>query len=386
MRRLLILLVAGCSIPSPKAPTWDVTANVPLVSRTAFVRELVGAEGDFFFGEYGPFRLMDSDSVVASVVSDVIVADPATLQGLPTQGEAVIPGGTATWSGNPLDELENPSFYRAWLEIVVRHNLPGTVEIETAIEGWDDDGRPSGPLRVSVNAPSSLSGEEIVSTHLVTDPQILIFINPSPTHAVPDSYAATSTLAYTAQGRPVGPQATLSVQVSLLTAFDLTFDGADVDRRSIVQKLVIDPADGDSDDADVEGDLTENLRAALIIADVDNNLPLGGHACVRVDNDSLRLWDDPELLIGPFAFEAPSVDPITGKSTGVAHAQTSVSLDEDQLGLFANPGPGNDTLYAAVEYLLDGSGTRRICICADDSISARILMGITSRIELDDDM
>ena len=380
-----LLLAASCSIPSPQAPTWEVTANVPLVARTVFVRDLIGSDGDFFFGEYGPFRLMDTDSVVTSVVSDVIVAEAYRLQELPAQGEVTVLVGSTTWSGNPVDELDNPSFYRGWIEIVLRHNLPGTVSIATVLEGWDDNNHPCDPVEITIDADPSLAGDEITSVHLLTNAQLLAFINPSPTHGVPDSYAVTGTLTYVGLGQPIGPDPTLSVEVSLLTAFDLTFDGADVDRRSVIQTVVIDPAGSDCDGADVEGDLTENLESGLIVAEVENNLPLGGRAFVRVDHDSLRLWDNPELTVGPFEFDPSPVDAVTGKSTGVATAQSSISLDEAQLNLFANPGPGNDTLYAAVEYLLDGTGTQRICICADDSLAARALMHITSLVEIDDE-
>ncbi|MBN1425319.1 hypothetical protein JXA88_12265 [Candidatus Fermentibacteria bacterium] len=386
MRPFLVLpLIMACSIPSPQAPTWEVTANVPLVARTVFARDLIGSQGDFFFGEYGPFRVMDSDSVVASLVSAIVVADPAGLQALPSQGEATIAAGTVGWSGNPLDELDNPEFFRVWIELVIRHNLPGAVTVDALIEGWDDTWRPSEAVEVTAAAPPTSGGVEITSTHLITDERVLAFINPSPAHDVPDSFLATCSVTYGAQGEEVGGEPVLSIEISVITAIDLSFDGASVDRRSIVQKLIISPEDVDSDAADLSGNLTKNLRAALIVTDVANNLPLGGLAYVRVDHDSLNLWIDPALLVGPFEFDAPPVDPLSGKSTGVSDAQSSVTLNEEHLDLFSNPGPGDLTLYAAVEYLLDGAGRRRICVCAGDSIRAEALMAITSLVEVDDE-
>lgn len=381
---MILVVVASCSIPSPKAPTWEVTGNVPLVARTVFVRDLIGAQGDFFFGEYGPFRLMDADSVAASVVSEVIVAEPFALQGLPADGETTVVAGTVSWNGNPMDELDNPSFYRGWLEIVVRHNLPGSALIHAVCDGWDDDRRPCGPIEATVAVDPSPTGREVTSTHIISNPQILEFINQSATHAVPDSYAVRASLTYTGLGTPVGPDPSLSIEISLLTAFDLTFDGATVDRRSIVQSLTIGPEGTDADEADIDGDMTKNLRRGLIVADIANNLPLGGRGFLRVDHDAQRLWEAPELMVGPFVFAAPPTDPVTGRSMDVARVPSLVTLTEEQLSVFANAGSEIDTLYAAVEYVLDGSGTHRICICAEDSLSARVRMEITSLVELDD--
>lgn len=385
MRALFVVpLLMACSIPSPQAPTWEMTANVPLVARTVFARDLIGSQGDFFFGEYGPFRVMDPDSVVASLVSAIVVADPAELQTLPSIGETTVAAGSTGWSGNPLDELDNPLFFRAWVELVIRHNLPGTVTVHALIEGWDDNWRPSEPVDVTAEAPPTFDGVEISSTHLITNDRVLAFINPSPSHDVPDSFLATCLVTYGAGGQPVDPEPVLSIEISLITAFDLSFDGASVDRRSIVQRLIISPEGTDSDDADLSGDLTKNLRAARIVTDVANNLPLGGLAYVRVDRDSLNLWIQPNLLIGPFEFGASPVDPNSGRSIGVSAAQSVVNLDEGQLGLFSNQGETDVTLYAAVEYLLDGAGRRRICVCAGDSIQAHALMAVTSLVEVDD--
>ena len=38
------------------------------------------------------------------------------------------------------------------------------------------------------------------------------------------------------------------------------------------------------------------------------------------------------------------------------------------VAIFQNPGPGYDTLYVAMAYVLEGSGGEPVCICGPDSI------------------
>ncbi len=213
--------------------------------------------------------------------------------------------------------------------------------------------------------------------------EILAFLNPSPAHGVPDSYAVTVTLRYTGTGRPLGQDPTLSARVAVLTALDMCFDGADVDRRSVVRTFTIAPEGEERGEADIAGDLTKELRRAVLVAEVANNFPLAGRAFVRIDHDPLKLWQEPELTIGPFDFAAPATDE-AGKPVETVTTRSTVSLDRRQLLVFTNPGPGVDTVYAAVDYVLDGTGPRRVCICGDDSLSVWILMGLTSEVNAGD--
>lgn len=366
---LLSALLLACSISSPKAPSWELTGTLPLVAKTVFVREIAESEDEFFFGDYGPWRFMDSDSVLCSVVADSIAADWETLQDLPTDEPGIFQVGPTYWGENPLDEIEEPYFYRAWVEIVVRHTLPGSLTTEVSVEGWDDEQRPCGTLFVEASAEASASGEQIKTVTYAPEEEVLAFVNPSPEHAVPDSFSAMVRATYTPMGEPVGLEDSLTIKVSLLTALDLAFETTVVAKRAVVKQLIIAPEDnGDVCDSDVSADETNKFRDATFMARFANNLPVGGQGFLKIASDSLSLISDPELVIGPFGIDAAPFDPGTGKPTGVTISSSEAYIDSNDITILHNPGPGCKTVYSSMEYVLEGTGEQRVCVSAPDSV------------------
>ncbi len=365
---LSMLMVASCSVPRPEAPTWETPFTIPLLAKTVRVRDLIQAETELLWGDYGPFRLMDPDSVLTSQVLLTVPADEATLQGLPSDTEASFPLGPVEREGNPLDELVEPEFRRAWVEVVVTHSLPGSVTSSVTVEAWDDQGLPSEPLELEIAAPGWSSGEAVRVCSLWTEKEVLAFVNPTASHGVPDRYQVEATCLYRATGRPVSPGDSLVVEVSILTALDLSFKESVLLTRADVQELTISPEGEGRAEGDVSGDITQHLQRVTISTSVWNNIPAGGEATLRLARDSLRLWDDPEVLAGPFEIAAAPFDPETGRPTGTTPSHSETVLTSDEIGIFQNPGPDYVTLYAAVEYSLEGTEMQPVCICAPDSL------------------
>jgi hypothetical protein len=382
---LLSTLFAACHLSSPQAPSWELTGTVPLVAKTVFVREIAESEDEFFFGDYGPWRFMDTDSVLTSVLSDSGQVDLDILLALPSDRPDTFNLGPYSWGDNPLDEIEEPYFYRAWLEIVVRHNLPGDIDAEIDAEGWDDDLRSCGTIHMDLDLPPSPDGQTTVET-IAYAPQedVLAFVNPSPLHAVPDSFRAVGVAAYTPTGQDIGPDPFVQVEVSLLTALDLSFETTVVAKRAVVKQLIIAPEDDDTDEADVSADVTNKLVEATFKAQVTNNLPVGGHGFFKMAHDSLLLDSDPEIAIGPFDLDAAPFDPSTGKPTGVSTSTSEAYLDSTDITILHNPGPGFDTLYASMEYVLEGTGEQRVCVSAPDSVRLETVAIVSALIEPED--
>ncbi len=381
----LTLIAMGCSIPSPKAPSWDVTATLPMVARTVHVREMAETEDEFFFGDYGPWRFMDQDSVLTSVLSDSMEADWQALQDLPSDEPTTLAIGPTDWGRNPLDEVEGPHFFRAWLEVEVHHNLPGSLFVAIDVEGWDDEMRSCGELHIEVSAEASLDGQDIENTTLSAGDDILSFVNPCAFHSVPDTFSAKGFTGYSPIGLPVGPDAFLFVKVSFLTALDLVFETTTVVKRAEVKQLIISPEDDDLGDADISGDMTSRIKEATFVANVFNNFPVGGEGFFKLAHDSLALSTSPELVVGPFEIRAAPFDPATGKPTGVITSGSEVFLSGDDVEILHNPGPGNDTLYASIEYVLAGTGQQRVCLSAPDSIRLEAAAIVKALVDFEDD-
>jgi len=370
MKKLVssLALMLACSLPSPKAPSWEVTGTIPMVAKTVFVREVAETEDEFFFGDYGPWRFMDADSVLTSVLSDSMEADEPFLLRLSTEVQSDFTTGPTYWGGNPLDEIAGPFFYRAWLEVIVTHNLPGSSDLSVEVEGWDDFSRPCGLIQMSGTTGAAALGEVITDVFYAPSEDVLSFINPTEAHDVPDSFGVRGTATFNPTGDPIDPQPFFTIKVNLLTAIDLRFETTVVAKRAEVKKLVIAPEGEDTNEADISGDLTEKLRELTLRVEVHNNLPVGGTGFFKMAHDSSDLKDNPELIIGPFEIGAAPNDPITGKPTDVTLSISEDVLSETELDLFRNPGPGYDTLFASMEYELQGTGMHRVCISAPDSV------------------
>jgi len=377
----LFLLCAVCSIPSPKAPSWDITGTVPLIATTVYVREIAESEDEFFFGDYGPWRFMDIDSVLVSDISDSICADYERLQDLPANDPETIYFGPEYWGENPLDEIEEPVFYRAWLEIKVEHNLPGDIETQIRIEGWDDLMRSCGMFTVDIAVPRSDQGERVDTLYYLPQDEVLDFVNPSAAHAVPDSFSAVGTARYSPYGQPVNPDAFLCIKVSLLTALDLSFETTTVARRSVTKKLIIAPEDEEIGEADLSGDIANKLRSIHFDTRIFNNIPVGGLGFFKLARDSSSLGDNPDVLLGPFDITPAPFDPVSGKSIGTSESTSGIELTGEDVSIFYNYGADYDTVYANMEYILSGTGEQRVCVSALDYIRLEAIAAVTALVE-----
>ncbi len=363
-----LLVLSTCSVPAPKAPRWEVPVNAPLVGKTVHVRDLIDSESGLLWGDYGPFRLMDSDSVLTSQVLLTVRADEEDLLALPTDRDTTLHLGPEDKGGNPLDELVEPEFERAWFELVVEHTLPGSLAAQVLVQGWDDNGRLCGPVELVISVEPSEGGTAVRAAELWSDDEVLAFVNPGPSHAVPEYYRIEASCTYGPSGVPVQTGATLLMEVSVLTALDLSFKESILLTRADVEELVISPEGEGRGDGDVSGDITEHLQGVTVFTDLWNNVPAGGFATLRLARDSLGLWDNPDVVVGPFEIGAAPSDPVAGRPTGVTPTHNEAMLASEEIALFQNPGPGYDTLYAAVQYLLEGTADQPVCICAPDSI------------------
>jgi hypothetical protein len=363
-----LLLLATCSIPTPEAPRWEVPVNVPLVGKTVRVRELIDSESSLLWGDYGPFRLMDTDSVLTSQVLLTLEADEDDLLRLPTQADTTLLLGPENTDGNPLDELAEPQFRRAWFELVIEHTLPGSLGIRASVQGWDDGGHSCGPVELEMAVEPWDSGQPVRAVRLWSGDDVLAFVNPAPSHGVPEYYQAEVSCTYMPFGTPVETGALLRLELSALTALDLSFQESVLLTRADVETLIISPEGTGQAEGDVSGDITEHLKGVTLFTDLWNNVPAGGTATLRLAKDSSGFPDSADVIVGPFEIGAAPRDPFTGRPTGVTPTHNEATLAPEEVALFQNPGPGYDTLYAAVEYVLEGTATEWVCICAPDSI------------------
>jgi hypothetical protein len=92
------------------------------------------------------------------------------------------------------------------------------------------------------------------------------------------------------------------------------------------------------------------------------------------------------VLAGPFEIAAAPFDPQTGRPTGSTPSHSETILTSDEISVFENPGPDYVTLYAAVEYSLEGTEMQPVCICAPDSLRCYARAELLLLTDLDDEL
>lgn len=117
--------------------------------------------------------------------------------------------------------------------------------------------------------------------------------------------------------------------------------------------------------------ITDHVEELRFVYNIINHLPFGAQASIYLGSDSATLFTNPQLLInGLFINAAPTISGIVSDTASTGY-QTIVLTAADISVL------ENDTLFSAVELVLQGSGGQVIRLTASDYIT------LQGRIEVD---
>ncbi|GAB4321240.1 MAG: hypothetical protein Kow0074_12060 [Candidatus Zixiibacteriota bacterium] len=101
--------------------------------------------------------------------------------------------------------------------------------------------------------------------------------------------------------------------------------------------------------ADNQGDnLDGRFVGGQITIDVSNHLPLSADILISIASDSLRLTDDPELLLGPSRIDA-AITNASGQAVEASQSTLTFMLDEHDVSLFAR-----DSIWVTETLILNG--------------------------------
>ncbi|MDD4053144.1 MAG: hypothetical protein PHR28_14760, partial [candidate division Zixibacteria bacterium] len=127
----------------------------------------------------------------------------------------------------------------------------------------------------------------------------------------------------------------------------------------------------ESSDLDLDTSIVENLAAARFHAILTNRLPVGVSAEILLGPDSVSLYDNPQVRLGPIVMSPGIVGP-DGRVTQAVVSQVVLTIDSTQLRVLEN-----DTLWMGELITLLGAGDTTITLTASDSLT------ISSWLEVD---
>ncbi len=123
----------------------------------------------------------------------------------------------------------------------------------------------------------------------------------------------------------------------------------------------------------ISADATDRLQGAVIQLKIDNHLPLGGALHLRLVDALARLYERPNVLLGPVQVPAAAVD-ATGRVTAARSVETTLELSEEELALFKNAGGDLKPVFIATELSLDSSNGQERQIFSEDYIKVQALL------------
>jgi len=133
------------------------------------------------------------------------------------------------------------------------------------------------------------------------------------------------------------------------------------------------------DKADISGDVTSHLTQARLVANIDNHLPIGGEVRFYFSTDSTRLFDLPELILGPVALTAAPVD-AGGRVSSVKTQTIVLEIAGKDVSIFQNKSDERKCLYIAEKLTLDGTAGKQVKIYVDDYVHIAGLLQVEAHI------
>jgi hypothetical protein len=132
----------------------------------------------------------------------------------------------------------------------------------------------------------------------------------------------------------------------------------------------VNKADLDSDDLD---EITDRLNSGRAYAHITNHLPLGASVTLYLSGDSLTVYDDPELTIGPLQVSSGIVGP-SGLVVDSVGSDAVISLTQEDLQVL-----NNETLYIGQIISFPGTGGQSVSILSTDYIDIQAYITVSTR-------
>ena len=136
-------------------------------------------------------------------------------------------------------------------------------------------------------------------------------------------------------------------------------------------EAVINKADIDSDDIE---EITDRLNHGSAYTHIANHLPLGASLTLYLGGDSLTLYDDPELTIGPIEVSSGIVGAggLVVDSTG---SDNTIELTHEDLQIL-----NNETLYIGQIITFPGTNGESVRIVSSDYLDIQAYITVSTRI------
>jgi hypothetical protein len=133
----------------------------------------------------------------------------------------------------------------------------------------------------------------------------------------------------------------------------------------------INKADIDSDDID---EITDRLNHGSAYTHIANHLPLGASLTLYLGGDSLTLYDDPELTIGPIEVSSGIVG-AGGLVVDSVGSDNTIELTHEDLQIL-----NNETLYVGQVITFPGTNGESVRIVSSDYLDVQAYITVSTRI------
>jgi hypothetical protein len=280
-------------------------------------------------------------------------------------------------------DLDGITLRQARLQVEIFSTLNLPLNFQGALYGFRE-GRAGSPFVLDIAVPPAAGAAgQLYKAPLFTanNSTIVDFINQQP-----DLIAATGTVKIgdSLYYGSVDSRDAVSARFSLDLPFELSWEARRIDGD--VSSLAIAPPAEDRDPFEEEGgevilsgEAMEHIRAAELALELENRLPLAGDVTFYFATDSTRLFDRPDLTLGPVTLAAAAVD-ASGKSTAPTTRTSLIALTNEQMALFRNQGDAPKNLYVSHRVSLAGSGGRSVSLYLPDYVRVQAHLRLTIRI------
>lgn len=130
-------------------------------------------------------------------------------------------------------------------------------------------------------------------------------------------------------------------------------------------------------DEDVQNDIIENIASGSFYAEITNHLPLGAAIEFFFSQDSVDVYNNPILRIGPIDANAAPVD-AGGLVQNAQASEVTLSLNEQEMRTFLR-----SPLYAGIRIRTDGSSNQFVRIMGSDYIQIKAYSKIKIKVNQD---
>lgn len=274
-----------------------------------------------------------------------------------------------------LDDLDHVRFGDARLTLDIFNTIQLPLRFEGTLRAWNDKGQ-SVSFTINEYIQAGSSGEVRTRLPLFTaqNSPIVQFMDIRPTHL------AIAGRAWVGDGVTYGRVSAsdyLRARVALDVPARVSWAAKEVHLDTT--QIQIKPAEEEGDLYDqgeivrISADATDRLQGAVIQLKIDNHLPLGGAMHLRLADALARLYDRPNVLLGPIQLPAAAVD-AAGRVSAARHIETSLELTAEELALFKNAGMESKPVFIATELSMDSSNGQERQIFSEDYIKVQALL------------